>query len=105
MGSFDMIKEAPLRYIVTFYVEADSREALEAAIAHVSKYMTDGVVGYVCGPYACVCRAKIEWDGARLTVSSCLKRTAHVVAKLLVKAYGWFGGKAIQIVKCEEYRS
>jgi hypothetical protein len=104
MESFNMFKEAPLRYTATFYVEADSREALEAAIEYVSKYMADGVVGYVCGPYACVCKAKIEWDGVRLTVRSCLKRTAHVVAKLLVEAYGWFGGKAIQIVKCEEYR-
>ncbi len=100
-----MVKEAPLRYTAVFHVEADDREALEAAVAYVSKYMADGVVGYACGSHVCVCRAKIEWDGAaRLTVSSCLKRTAHIVAKLLVKAYGWFGGKAIQIVKCEEYK-
>jgi len=99
-----MIKKAPLRYTATFYVEADSREALEAAIEYVAKHVADGWVMYACGPYVCACRAEIEWDGGRLTVRSCLKRTARVVAKLLVEVYNWFGGKAIQVVKCENYK-
>ncbi len=104
MESFDMIREAPLKYTVVFYVEADNRKALEAAVAYVAKYMADGLVGYVCGSRACVCKAKVDWDGTRLTVKSCKKRTAHVVAKLLAKAYSWYGGKTIRLIKCEEYK-
>jgi len=99
-----MIKEAPLKYTAVFYVEADSREVLEAAVDYVVKYVADGVVGYVCGPYACVCKIALEWDGTHLTVKSYKKRTAHIVAKLLVKAYSWYGGKSIRLVKCEEYK-
>ena len=98
-----MIREMPLKYVVAFRVEADSREALEAAIEYVAKHMADGWVVYACGPHACVCKVKIEWDGERLTVRSCLKRTLNTVAKLLAKAYSWHGGRAIQIVKCETY--
>jgi hypothetical protein len=99
-----MIREAPLRYTATFYVEADNFKALEAAVAYVAKHMSSGWVVYACGPYICTCKAKIEWDGSRLTVRSCLKRTLSIVAKLLVKAYAWYGGKAIQIVRCETYK-
>ena len=99
-----MFREAPLRYVVTFCAEADSREALEAAVEYVSKYLADGWVGYVCGPYVCVCKAEAEWDGERLTVKTCTKRSVRVVAKLLVKAYAWYGGKTMQLVNCGEYR-
>ncbi len=99
-----MIKEGPLRYAVTFYIEADSREALEVAVEYVAKHVEDDLVGYVCGAYACACKAKVEWDGTRLTIRSCVKRTARVVAKLLAKAYAWYGGKTIRLIKCEEYK-
>ena len=99
-----MIRETPLKYVVVFRVEADSREALEATVDYVVKYVADGVVGYVCGPHVCVCEIELEWDGTHLTVKSCVKRAAHVVAKLLVKAYSWYGGKSIRLVKCEEYK-
>jgi len=99
-----MFREAPLKYVVTFHVEVDTKEALEAAVEYVAKHIAGGWVGYVCGPYACVCKAKLEWDGSRLTVRSCVKRTAHVVAKLLIKAYVQRGGKSIRLIKCEEYR-
>jgi hypothetical protein len=99
-----MIREASLRYAATFRVEADSQKALEAAVRYVMEHVKDGVVGYVCGPYVCVCRVEVEWDGERLMVKSCKKRTAHIVAKWLLKAYSWYGGKSIRLVKCEEYR-
>jgi len=100
-----MIKEAPLRYTVTFYVEADNREALRAAMEYVAAYIADGVTGYVCGSYLCICRPKVEWNSdSQLIVMSCVKRTARVVAKSLVKAYTRYGGKAMQIVRCEMYK-
>ncbi len=98
-----MIREAPLRHVITFRVEADSREALEAAVAYVVKHMEDGVAAYACGPYVCVCSVKVEWDGTWLTVKSCKKSTARIVAKWLLKAYAWYGGKSIRLVKYENY--
>jgi hypothetical protein len=99
MKVFDMIREAPLRYAVTFYVEADNYEALKAAVEYVAKRMEIGRVVYACGRYACFCRVKVEWDGSRLTVRSCMKRAVRAAVKLLVEAYSWFGGKSIQVVK------
>jgi hypothetical protein len=100
-----MIKEAPLKYTVTFYVEANRREALEAAVKYVMEHVKDGVAMYACGRSVCVCNAKVEWDGNnKLTVKSCLKRTANIVARWLLKAYVWHGGGSIRLVKCEEYK-
>jgi len=99
-----MFREASLKYVVTFRVEADTKEALEAAVEYVAKHMADGWVAYVCSPYVCTCKAKVEWDGTRLTVKTCTKRSVRVVAKWLLKAYAWYGGKTIQLAKCEEYR-
>ena len=93
----------PLKYIAVFYVEADSREALEAAVAYAMMRLDGGLVGYVCGLQACFCKAELEWGGGWLTVRTCAERAAYAVAKLLVRAYTWLGGKAIQVVKCEEY--
>ena len=73
-------KRPPLRYTATFYVEADNREALEAAVEYVAKRTEIGKVVYACGLRACICRVELEWDGARLTVKSCMKRAAHAVA-------------------------
>jgi hypothetical protein len=97
-----MIRKAPLKYAATFRVETDSREALEAAVEYVARRLEIGKVVYACGPYACVCKTELEWDGARLTVRSCMKRAVDAAAKLLVEAYGWFGGKSIQLIKYEE---
>jgi hypothetical protein len=99
-----MIREASLRYVATFRVEADSREALEAAVRYVAKHVGDGAAMYACGSYLCICNVKVEWDGTQLTVRSCKKSTARVVAKWLLKAYAWYGGKSIRLIKCEEYK-
>jgi hypothetical protein len=99
MESFDMIREAPLRYTATFYVEADSREALEAAVEYVMMRLGGGLVGYSCGPHACLCGVEVEWGGGLLAVKTCSERAASAVAKLLVRAYTWLGGKAVQVVK------
>jgi phosphosulfolactate synthase (CoM biosynthesis protein A) len=99
-----MIKEAPLKYTVVFYVEADRREALEAAVKYVMEYVKDGVAMYACGPYVCVCKVKLEWDGERLTVKTCLKRSVDTAVKWLLKAYVWHGGGSIRLIKCEEYK-
>jgi hypothetical protein len=93
-----MIREAPLRYAAAFYVEADNYEALRAAVEYAARRMAVGKVVYACGPYVCVCRTELEWDGERLIVKSCMKRAVHVAVKLLIEAYGWFGGKSIQVV-------
>jgi len=98
-----MIKNAPLKYAAIFHVEADNYEALEAAVAYAMKRLEGGLVGYACGLQACLCKAELEWSGGWLTVRTCAERAAYTVAKLLVRAYTWFGGKAIQVVKCEEY--
>jgi hypothetical protein len=101
-----MFKDVPLRYVVTFHVDADSREALEAAVRYVMVYMADGMTGYVCGSHLCICRPKVEWDGgSQLVVRSCVKRTAYAVAKLLVKAYSQHGGRTIRIVRCEKHQT
>ena len=100
-----MSREKPYRYVVTFYVEADSQKALEAAIKYVVERVEGGVEIYMCGRSVCVCKVKLEWDGNnKLTVKSCLKRTANIVAKRLVSAYVWHGGGSIRLVKCEEYK-
>jgi hypothetical protein len=93
------------RYVVTFYVEADSQKALEEAVKYVSERVEGGVEIYMCGRNICVCRVKLEWDGNnKLTVKSCLKRTANIIVKRLVSAYVWHGGGPIRLVKCEEYK-
>jgi hypothetical protein len=99
-----MIREVSLRYAATFYIEADSQAALEAAVKYVMEHVKDGVAMYACGRYVCVCKVKLEWDGNQLTVRSCMKRTAHTVARWLLKAYVWHGGGSIRLIKCEEYR-
>ena len=99
-----MIKNTPPKYAVTFYVEADSQEVLKAAVEYVMKRMSIGLVGYSCGPQACACRAEVEWGGGWLTVRTCAEQAAYSVAKLLVTAYTRLGGKAIQVVRCEECR-
>jgi hypothetical protein len=98
-----MIREAPLKYVAVFRVEADSREALEKAVEYVARRMEIGKVVYACGPYACFCRTRVEWDGELLTVRSCMKRAIDSAVRLLVEAYGWFGGKSIRLVKYENY--
>jgi hypothetical protein len=98
------VREAPLKYTVVFYVEADRREALEAAVKYVMEYVKDGVAMYACGRHVCVCKVKLEWDGNRLTVRSCVKLAVRIIAKRLAKAYIWHGGRSIRLVKCEEYK-
>jgi phage major head subunit gpT-like protein len=82
-----------------FYVEAESREALEAAVAYVMRRLGRGFVGYACGMQACLCEVEVEYDGNQLTVKTCTESTAYAVIKLLVRAYAWLGGKAIQVVR------
>ncbi len=100
-----MSREKPYRYVVTFYVEADNQKALETAVEYVFERVEGGVEIYMCGRNICVCRVKLEWDGNnRLSVKSCMKRTANIVAKRLVSAYAWHGGGSIRLIKCEEYK-
>ena len=95
-------REAPLEYAAAFCVEADSQEALEAAVEYVMKCLGSGLVGYACGPQACICEVEVEWGGGWLAVKTCTEHAAYAVAKLFVRAYMWFGGRAIQVVKCGE---
>jgi hypothetical protein len=97
-----MIKEAPLKYTAVYYVEADSYETLEAAVDYVMRRLGSGLVGYACGPYACLCEVEVEWNGNWLKVRSCTKQAARAVAKSLINAYIWLGGKEIQVVKYGE---
>ena len=97
-----MNRNAPPIYAATFYVEADSRETLKAAVEYVMSRLGGGLIGYVCGPQACLCVAEVEWGGGWLAVRTCSERAALAVAKLLVRAYAWLGGKAVQVVKYEE---
>jgi hypothetical protein len=100
-----MSREKPYRYVVTFYVEADSQKALEAAVNYVVEHVKDRVEIYACSRNVCVCKVKLEWDGnSKLTVKSCMKRTANIIARWLVNAYVWHGGGSIRLVKCEEYK-
>jgi hypothetical protein len=99
-----MIEKASIKYAAAFCVEADSQETLEAAAAYVMKRLEGGLVGYACGAQACACRAEVEWGGGWLTVKTCAEQAAYAVAKLLVRAYTWLGGRAIQAVRCEEYK-
>jgi hypothetical protein len=99
-----MIKSMSPKYVATFCVETDSPEALEAAVEYVMKRLGGGLVGYACGSQACICEVEVEWGGSWLAVRVCAERAAYAVAKRLVTAYTWLGGKAIQVVKCEEYR-
>ncbi len=78
---------APPKYI--FYVEADSRETLEAAVEYIMRRLEGGGI----------CEAEAEWDGERLTVKSCAEHVVYAVAKSLVTAYTWLGGKSIQVVR------
>jgi len=87
----------PPKYV--FYVAAESRETLEAAVAYVMRRLGRGSAGYACGTQACLCEVEVEWDGSQLTVRTCTERTAYAVAELLVRAYTWLGGKAIQVVR------
>jgi hypothetical protein len=41
----------PLKYAAIFRVEADSREALEAAVEYVARRLEIGKVVYACGPH------------------------------------------------------
>ena len=94
-----MNKNASPIYAATFYVEADDQEALEAAVEYVMMRLGSGLVGYSCGPHACLCGVEVEWGGGLLAVKTCSERAAFAVAKLLVRAYTWLGGKAVQVVK------
>jgi hypothetical protein len=97
-----MIKSASPEYVAAFYVEADSQKALEAAVAYVMRRLEGGLVGYVCGSQDCICEVEVEWGSGWLVVKTCTEQTAYAVAKLLVTAYTWLGGKAIQVVRCEK---
>jgi hypothetical protein len=99
-----MIREAPLKYVATYCIEADSREALEKAVEYAARRFEIGKVVFACGPYhACFCHIRLEWDGERLTVRTCMKRSIYSAVELVRQAYSWFGGKSIRIIKCEEY--
>ena len=87
-----MSRDATPEYVVVFYVEAESQEALEAAVAYVMKRLGGGAQAYVCA-------VEVEWGGGWLAVKACAEYTAYAVAKLLVTAYTWLGGKAIQVVR------
>jgi len=98
------VREVPPKYAITFYIEADSREALEAAVKYVMEHVEGDIAMYACGRHVCLCKVRLEWDGSQLTVRSCVKLAVRVIAKRLVKAYVWHGGRSIRLVKCEEYR-
>jgi hypothetical protein len=98
-----MIREMPLKYVVVYYVEADSYETLKAAVEYVARRLENSKVVYACGPYACFCRTEVEWSGNWLKVRSCTKQAVRAVAKWLIEAYTWLGGKEIQVVKYGEY--
>jgi len=74
-------------------------------VEYVMMRLGSGLVGYSCGLRACLCGVEVEWDGGWLTVKTCAESAAHAVAKLLVRAYTWLGGGAIQVVKYEERAS
>jgi hypothetical protein len=101
--------DASLKYTAVFYVEADSQEALEAAVEYFMKRLGGGLVGYSCGLQACFCRVEVKWGvyvedgGSWLAVKTRTERAAYAAVKLLIEAYNWFGGKAIQVVKYEEH--
>jgi len=95
-------REAPLEYAAAFCIEADSQEVLEAAVEYVMKRLGSGLVGYACVPHACICEVEVEWGGGWLAVKTCTEHAAYAVAKLLVRAYTWLGGKLIQVVKCKK---
>jgi hypothetical protein len=75
---------------------------LEAAVEYVVRRLKGNLVGYACGPYNCVCRVELERGGDWFAVRTCAEQAAYAVAKLLIEAYSWFGGRAIQVVKCGE---
>jgi hypothetical protein len=91
-----MSRGAPPKDIVVFYVEAESQEALETAVAYVMRRLGGG---YACGAQACICEVEAEWGGGWLAVKTCTEHAAYAVARLLVTAYTWLGGKAIQVVR------
>ncbi len=97
-----MIRKAPLKYVAVYCVKFDNAEAFAKALEYVVNRLEIGKVVYACGVHVCVCNTKVEWDGERLTVRSCMKRAVDAAAKLLIRAYTWLGGKVIQVVKCGE---
>ena len=99
MNGRPVIKGAPLKYTVVYYVEADSYETLEAAVEYVMRRLGSGLVGYSCGPHACLCGIELEWSGGLLVVRTCAEGAAHAAARLLIRAYIWLGGKEIQVVR------
>ena len=101
-----MIREAPLRFVVIYCVEFDNAEAFAKALEYVVRRLEIGKVVYACGPgpHVCFCKTRVEWDGERLTIRSCMKRAVDSAVRLLVEAYSWFGGKTIRITKYEEYK-
>jgi len=84
-----MSRDATPEYVVVFYVEAESQEALEAAVAYVMKRLGGGGI----------CEVEVEWGGGWLAVKTYAEHAAYAVAKLLVTAYTWLGGRAIQVVR------
>jgi len=98
------VKEAPLKFVAIYCVEFDSRETFAKALEYVVSRLEIGKVVYACGLHVCLCKTRVEWDGERLTVKSCMKRAVDAAARLLAEAYSWFGGRTIRLVKCEEYR-
>jgi len=102
MNRKPVIKGAPLKYTVVYYVEADSYETLESAVEYVARRLENGKVVYACGLYVCFCKTVLERNDNWLTVRSCMKRAAYAVAKSLIDAYIWLGGKEIQVVKYGE---
>jgi hypothetical protein len=101
-----MIREAPLRYVAVFRVEADNIEALEKALEYVAKRLETAKVVYACGPgpHVCFCKAIVEWDGELLTVRSCLKSAIEAVVNQLLDMYYTYRGKSIWLVKYKEYK-
>jgi hypothetical protein len=94
-----MSSGAAPKYAAAFYVEADDQEALAAAVDYVMRRLGGGFVAYACGAQACLCQVEVKWDGSRLAVEACAERAARAVAELLIRAYTWFGGKAVQVVR------
>ncbi len=97
-----MIREAPLKYVAVYCVEFDNAEAFAKALEYVARRLEIGKIVYACGPDVCYCTTRVEWDKEKLTIKSCMKRAVDSAARLLVEAYGWFGGRVIQVVKCVE---
>jgi len=100
------VREASLRYVAVYCVEFDNAEAFTKALEYVVKRLETAKVVYACGPgpHVCVCKTRVEWDGERLTVKTCLKRAIEAAVNQLLDMYYVYGGKSIRPVKCEEYK-